>query len=190
MKLNEKIRQLRKEKGLTLKALYERMQSAFGKNTIAFRSLRRIQAGHTDGRVSSTHQICVGLDVSLKELYEGVEEDVHNGILRKGKSLGRYIYNGSTFSDMLCSTKLDFFAVQLVLQPNGKTKIEKDPDGEQKYTKWIHVLAGKIICMVAEEKISLKTGDTFFFDSRIPHFFENNSAYKARCIIIQYPRHI
>ncbi|MBI5144787.1 MAG: cupin domain-containing protein, partial [Candidatus Omnitrophica bacterium] len=49
---------------------------------------------------------------------------------------------------------------------------------------------GKVICVVGIEKHLLNKGDCLSFESNIPHYFENNSSRKARCLIVQNPRYI
>ena len=73
MKLNEKIKQIRQDKGLSLKELHRLMLNDFKEGTVTYRTLQRIEAGDTDGKGSSLHQICTALGLSLSELKKDTE---------------------------------------------------------------------------------------------------------------------
>ena len=80
--------------------------------------------------------------------------------------------------------------MKLILKPNGKTKLEKDPDDRREYEKWVYVLRGEIECVVADSTTPLKKGDSLSFDSRLAHFFQNKTSKVAQCIVVQNPRYI
>ena len=192
MKLHEKIKQIRQEKKLKIADLHRRIQKIFGRKTLTYRSIQRIEAGQTDGKVSSLYQICLGLGITLKELHQETDQEpspVEH--IKKNEPQGHYLYNKSAYAQILTGPKMDFLALDLVLQPGGKTKIEKDPEGEIPFKKWIYILKGrKLTCIVNNKRYVLKKGDALSFDSRLPHYFENTSPTETRTIIIQNPRHI
>lgn len=190
MNLNQKISQIRKQKQLTIKELHTKIIEIFGKDALSYRTLLRIENGQTDGQGNSLHQICLGLGITLKELKEGTEKEL--GVtdhFRKNHRQGKYTYNNKAFSEILTGAKRSFLALELNIEPHGKTSIEKDPDNKL-HEKWIYVLKGKITCIIGEEKFQLNKSDSICFDSRITHCFENNTSQKASCILIQNPRHI
>ena len=191
MKLHEKITQIRKEKRLKIKDLHNKLKEIFGNKALSYRTLLRIEKGDTGERGSSLYQICLGLGMTLKELKEGTEEEL--GIadyIKKSKREGRYIYNQKAYAEILSGPKRQFLALELVLEPQGKTKIEKDPEAEEEFEKWVYVLKGELTCIVKDTKFILKKGDCISFDSSLPHSFENNTSGETRCTIIQNPRHI
>lgn len=190
MKLHEKIGLLRRESNLKLVDLHRRITQVFGKNAITYRSLHRIQAGQADGKASSLHQICVGLGIKMRDLYAGVDEEMQADHIKREKSEGRYVYSNDAYAEIFSNRKVDFFAIHLVVNPQGRTKSERDPQGEQRFIKWVYMLMGRITCVVNDRRITLKKGDSFCFDSRKPHYFENNTQKKARAVIIQSPRRI
>jgi len=154
MKLHEKITQLRKERGLKIKDLHDKLKEIFGDKALSYRTLLRIEKGYTDGRGSSLYQICLGLGILLKELRES------------------------------------FLALELALEKDSRTSIEKDPEGDKKFEKWLYVLKGSLRCVVKGVKFNLKKGDCISFDSSVTHFFENTASGQTRCIVVQNPRHI
>ena len=191
MKLHEKITQIRREKRLKISDLHSKLKEIFGDKALSYRTLLRIEKGYTDGRGSSLYQICLGLGITLKELRQGTEREFSIAdYLKKNKREGRYIYSEGAYAEILTGAKRRFLALELVLEPGAKTAIEKDPEGEEKYEKWIYILKGKLTCTVKGVRFILKKGDSISFDSSLPHSFKNSSSTKTYCILIQNPRHI
>jgi len=191
MTLHQKITLIRKEKGLKIRGLHNKLKEIFGNKALSYRTLQRIEKGLTDGRASSLYQICLGLGITSKELREGTEEELSFAdYIKKGKREGRYIYNPKAYAEILTGPKRRFLSLELVLKPQGKTQIEKDPEGGEKFEKWIYGLKGELTCIVKDTKFIIGKGSCISFESSLPHSFENNSPKEARCIIIQNPRHI
>ncbi|MBI4706917.1 MAG: cupin domain-containing protein [Candidatus Omnitrophica bacterium] len=194
MKLHDKIRQIRKEKGLSLTDLEQRLIEIYGNKALRYNSLYRIEKGLRDARVSSLSQICIGLGVSLKELKEDTEEEkklsLANFIKKYDQGVAQYVYSKNAYAQILTKEQQSFLGVRLILEPGGKTKLEQDPIELARYEKWVYGLKGKITCVVGQERFELKKDDVLCFESNIPHLFENNTLRKASCIIIQNPKHI
>ena len=191
MKLCQKITKTREEKGLKIKDLHNKLQELFGDKALSYRTLLRIEKGDTDGRGSSLYQICLGLGITLKELREGTEEEITVAdAVKKTRREGKYTYNEKVYADILSGPKRRLLALELILEPGGQTKVEKDPTSEIPCEKWIYVLKGNLTCIVKGVKFSLKKGDCISFDSTLTHSFENNSSAKTCCLVVQNPRHI
>lgn len=193
MKLHEKIRQIRKEKGLSLTDLEDRLMEIFGKKALRYNSLYRIEKGLRDARISSLSQLCIGLGISLKELKEGTEEEEKTSILdsiKKNDRIAQYIYSEKAYAQILTREKQPFLGLRLILEPGGKTKPEQDPIELGKFEKWVYGLKGKVSCTVGQEKVVINKNEVLMFESNLPHYFENNTAKKSSCVIIQNPKHI
>jgi transcriptional regulator with XRE-family HTH domain len=192
MKLNEKIRHVRKEKGMSLVELEKRLVGIFGKKALRYNTLYRIEKGLRDPRIASLSQICIGLGISLKELKEGIEEEPLElaGVIRKRDRVAQYVYSQDAFAQILSKEKQPFLALRLMLEPGGKTKLEQDPIELGKFEKWVYGLKGRVTCIVAKEHYSIGKDEVLSFESNLPHTFENNTSRKASCIIIQNPRYI
>ena len=193
MKLGEKIKQIRIQKGLSLRDLSERLKSIFGNKAVRYNTIYRIEKGLRDAkRISSLSQICIGLEVSLKELKEGTEEEKFSLVdyIKKRDMPAKYIYSPNARLEILTKEKQPFLGSRLILLPGGKTNLEQDPLEIGKFEKWVYGLKGKITCVVGQEKITLGRDEIICFESTIPHYFENNTTQKASCIIIQNPKHI
>ena len=191
MELHERIKQLRQEKKMSRENLYERLRDIFGEKAVKPNTIWRIESGLTAARASSLHQICVGLGVSLKELLGQTEpESKLVDIVKQNKRIDQYVYNQKAQAEILTPPQRSFLVQELTLSPGGQTRTEEDPIEVGKFEKWIYCVAGKVTCVVGTEKHTLNKGDCLSFQSNIPHYFENNSSRKARCIILQNPRYI
>lgn len=191
MELHEKIKQIREEKKLSREELYKKLKEIFGDKTIQPNSIWRIESGLTSARASSLHQICVGLGVSLKELFAGItHEKKLIEYIKKNKRIDSFAYNDKAKADILTPSTLSFMAQELVLLPGASTAVEEDPIEVGKFQKWVYCLSGKIICTVGTEKQELNKGDCISFESNIPHNFESASSRKSRCIIVQNPKYV
>jgi len=191
MKLNEKIRKIRKEKGLTLLEFHQKLKEIFGEKALEYNSLARIEQGKTKPRISSLTQICIGLGVSLRELKEGLEEGFELvDIVKKNKRIDKFTYNPQAYMEILSPLKRNFLCGELVLEPGAKTPTEQDPIEERKYEKLVYCLKGEITCHITQKIYTLKRGDCLSFESSLPHYFENKTSKKTISLIIQNPRHI
>ena len=193
MKLYEKIRHIRQNVlKISLKDFYKKLVSIFGEKALTYYTLCRVERGHIeDIRIKSLYQITTALGVSLKELKEGTEEEESNVasiIRRKDRREKKFIYNENAYAEVLSPKELEFLAMELVLLPGGKTKLEQDPIENIVYKKLLIVNQGMIITHIGEELHTLKKGDSLSFKSCIPHYFENPSREKTKCMIIQNPK--
>ena len=219
MKLHEKIKQIRIEKGLPLKELHRLILNDFKEGAVTYRTLQRIEAGDTDGKGSSLHQISTALGMSLSELKKDTEEENKPvDLVKRNRRLGRYVFNEKVYAELLMRQNRNFMAQELVLKPQGKTRLEQDPElnlGQEKFDqikqilkgteletsvleeykilkseKYAYCLSGKVACYIGKDRHILRKGDGLSFESFLPHWFENISKSESRCLIFQNPRHL
>ncbi|MFH1771799.1 MAG: XRE family transcriptional regulator [Candidatus Omnitrophota bacterium] len=191
MKLHQKIISIRKSKKLTIKDVHLKLIELFHDKALSYRTLLRIEKGETDGRATSLYQICLALGITFSELKKDIDEE--DGILdfvKRNRREGRYQYNNNAYADILSPAKRKFLALELTLNPQGKTGIEKDPQAEPKHEKWVYVTKGKIFCIINDKKYTLDKGSSMTFDSSLAHSFENIARRQSQCIIVQIPPHI
>lgn len=219
MKLHEKIKNIRQEKGLSLKELHRLIVNDFKEGAVTYRTLQRIETGDTDGKGSSLHQISTALGLSLSELKKDTEEENRPiDLIKRNKRLGRYVFSEKVYADLLMRQNRNFMATELVLKPQGKTRLEQDPEltlnetGAERikeilkglnlqvsaledykvlrFEKYVYCLKGTIVCYIGKNKYTLRKGDGISFESFNPHWFENLSKTESRCLIIQNPRYL
>jgi len=189
MKLHEKIRSIRKDKGLKLTDVCHRIEEHFGPRKIHYRTLQRIEAGETEPTEFSLYRICFALQIKLSDLLE--ENESIAKFIPKNKPQGRFEYlNTTSYATKLSTRKLKGILPQkLFLSAGDRLPMEKDIDesGEKIYEKWIYGLKGETTCIVNGKKYTLNKNDVLFFEAHHPHNFENNSSKSAVCLIIYCP---
>lgn len=191
MQLGERVKQIREEKGLTLQDLAARLKEIFGKKAIGYNALYRIEKGLRDPRISSLGQICLALEISLKDIKEGTAEEKFSLIdqIKRRDKTAKYVYSNA-HAEILSKDRQRILALRLILFPGGKTNLEQDPLELGRFEKWVYGLKGKVTCVVGENKFLVAKDEVIAFESTIPHYFENNTLKKACCIIVQNPKHI
>ena len=190
MVLKDKVIQLRKERHFTRQALHQRIVEIVGKDAISYKTLQRIESGRFDGRVTSLYQLCLGLNVPLKDFLEEITRYNIKEYNRWDDHEEVYKYNEGAQAEIISGPKMPFLSLKLTLLPKAKTTPEQDPKEIGDFLKWIYVLKGKVFCVVDGKQSLLEPGGCASFDSTLPHYFENAGITKAQCLIIQHPRHL
>ncbi len=192
MKLHEKIRNIRKTAKISLKELHRRIVFHYGDQALGYWTLSRIELGkHEHIRLSSLEQICTALNISLGELYEGVERDnVENmPLIKRNQRRGGYTFNEKAKFDIVTPSNLDFWILELTILPGGETTPKKST-AEGTSTEIAYVIHGKVLCYIEDTEYELKKGDTLTFDNRSSSYYKNISNAKSVLLIYQNPKKI
>lgn len=188
MQLHEKIKKVREELGITIQEVYDRQVEIFGsKKATSYRTLLRIEQGYI-AKFSSVLKICCALGITLEELLKETEQE-SKLVIRKKERLDEYTYNDKVSASVVSAPNRSFLALELSVEPFGKTATEQSPKDKGLFEKWVYVLDGELACVVGEEKFRLFGKDTISFDSSLPHHFENNTKKKCSCLVFQNPKH-
>lgn len=184
MKVYEKIKLLLKESSWKLTDLHKKILELFEDNAITYLTLLRTIHGETKLRESTLFQIATALGKTPEDIRKDTEEE---------EKFTRYGYNKKAYLEIE-STKLNFLTARLVLLPGAKTETEQDPAERGGFVKWIYGLRGETTCIVTtedgEQRHIIRKDESFSFHSTYPHYFENHTAQKAVCLLIQNPKYI
>lgn len=184
MKIYEKIKGILKDREWSVVNLHDEIVNIFEENAVIYLTLHRTLNGKTKFRESTLHQVAAALGKTPKELREGTEEQ---------ETSTRYDYNQRAYLEIE-TTNLKFMTAKLTLMGGAKTTTEQDPAERGEFVKWIHELQGEIICVVTTpqgpERHIIKKGESFYFNSTLPHHFENETRKKSECIIVQDPKYL
>lgn len=184
MKVHEKLKLLLEEKDWTLTALHKKIKDLFEENAVTYLTLLRTVHGETRLRESTLFQIASALEKTPEEIRKDTDEE---------ERFTRYGYNKKAYLEIE-SGNLNFLTARLVLLAGAKTETEQDPFEKGEFVKWLYGLQGEITCVVTTENGSEKhiigKNESFYFRSTHPHYFENNTAKRAVCLLIQNPKYI
>ncbi len=160
--LGARIRELRKEKKLTLVEISK-------KTGVAQATLSRIETGSMIGTVESHQKIADVIGVSLAELYAAsdprIEKTEH---LKQDEERKITHHTKNVHVELLTqeSSKKKITPLMVTLQPEAETAQEKSEHGVEKF---IFVMEGDIKAVVNKEEFSLKAGETLYFEASLPH---------------------
>ena len=182
MKLGEKLKQLRKEKDLTLDKLAEL-------SGVAKATLSRIENGVTTGNLNTHLKICEALRVNLGVLYKGLENAEEKVSTFDGKNLEEtqvFNYDEKVSSIILAKQtgKKKMLPQLLIIEPQKGTPTEENQPGTDKF---IYSLEGDIELKISEKTYDLKKNGSIYFDASLPHSLKNIGSKTAKLIVVVSP---
>jgi len=182
MKLGEKLKDLRKEKRLTL----DKLADISG---VAKATLSRIENGVTTGNLSTHLKICEALGVNIGVLYKGIEgkeDKIATFDTTKMADAQVFNYDEKVSSIILTkqSGKKRMLPQLLMIEAGRHTATEENPPGTDKF---IFCLEGEVQVNVGAKTFSLKKNASTYFDASLPHSLKNAGKKGAKAIVVVSP---
>lgn len=177
-KIADKIRQMRKSKGLTLSQLAQAVELSVG-------LLSRIENNQVSPPIATLAKISRGLGVPIAfffqegddhESYAVTTQDQRKPIVRPGTRIGFSYYS---LTELKKPHVIEPFIIKypvIVKEP----KVLFDHPGEE----FLFVLEGEIDLVYGKEKIRLRSGDAIHFDPSIPHRGQNVTKSESKCLVV------
>ncbi len=175
-RLATKLRNLRKNHALSLQDLAQRASVAVG-------TLSQIERGLSQPSLRTLQKIGAAVGVPLAWFFDDVsEEDERNDgvIVRQGKGATLKV-SGHGISKMLLTPET-LHGLQLMLVTMEPYSVSGHGSYEHEGHDAGLVLAGSLNLEVDGKIYVLGVGDSFGFDSRRPHRFENRGGTQARIV--------
>jgi len=176
----ERIRKIRKIKGMTLEQLGEKIGISRG-------MLSRLETNRSSPPIATLSKIAQGLEVPIslffeesgsttEQKYTVTRRNKRKQVVRRGSDIGFTYYK---FNKPQSLYLIEAFTMK---HPPDKNKIKAlfDHPGEE----FILVLKGVIELVCGEENIRLETGDAIHFDPSIPHRAQNAGDMEAECLVV------
>ena len=138
--------------------------------------LSRIENGRTVPSLPVLLELIKALEVDLTSFFEGFDNPSYIYIHQK-----REDYNPFNYFSILTESfsGIIFQAVLLHLEP-GAAREKVTTDGYE----FIYLIDGQIDYLLDKERITMKKGDSLFFDGRIPHLKINENEKTAEILVI------
>ena len=181
--LGQRIRTLRKEKGLTLVEISE-------KTGVAQATLSRIETGTMIGTVECHEKVAEALGIGLAELYTGIDHRYEQIAHLSQKDARKATHHTKDVHVELLtqeSSQKKITPLLLTLQGGGKTEKESHERGVEKF---VWVLEGNVKIKLDNEEIALKPQETLYFDASLQHQFMNDGQKTAKVFIAVSPSKI
>lgn len=182
MVIGERLKRLRKSLDLTLDDIARK--SGVGKATLS-----RIENNITAGTLKTHMKICEALNVNLKDLYEGLDvpqEEISAIGEKESDEAEVFSYDEKSKSIILTKNarKKNMLPQLLILEPNGKTHIEQNATGIEKF---VFCTEGQIQINIDNKKYEIKKGTSLYFNSSLSHRFINIGKKLAKCLVVTSP---
>ncbi len=173
LQVGVRLRALRKERGLTIRALAERCQ-------ISANTLGLIENNHTSPSVQTLYKISKGLDVHISTFFECNVPDPKVVYQRRGERVEMRFSNG-TLADL--GAGLPPLGAEPVLV-TLESSLEPSQDVSHAGREFIYCLEGRVNCTLGDELYQLSAGDSLLFDAGIPHRWRNVGIKPCRLLVL------
>jgi transcriptional regulator with XRE-family HTH domain len=183
MKINEKIKSLRANKGISLSKLAVMANLTKG-------YLSKIESSNRVPPVSTLQTLAVALGIDISDFFDGQLHPAGKSdsldIVRKNDGPPQGIRTavslaGYAFKPLLKNFKNKYMAPFLMIVEKGQTDLVSHDSEEFDY-----VVRGTIEFEYEEKSYTFEEGDSFYFDSRKPHRVINRSKEPAVLIAVNY----
>ena len=175
--LGRKVRELREDRGLSLKALAEKAQ-------VSESFVSQVERGVANPSVASLRRLAGALDASVGSLFQGAKS---GGRLVRSAERGRLVHPRRGWEDFLLTPR-DARRLQIILsvieagEGSGEEPYSHDSDEE-----CVIVLKGSLEFRIGDDEYLLAEGDSLLFESRLPHWNRNPGPSKAEVLWVITP---
>jgi len=180
MYIGKRLKELRKEKGISLTDLAE-------KSGVQIATLSRIEHLKMTGTLESHMNIAKALEIDITQLYTDIIKGEDKIDLKTSKSAGDvFIHSDKSSYEILTSKILSkkMMPILLKIEAEGRTNKEQNQTSAEKF---IFVLDGKIEVRIEESSYTLSKSNTLYFDASLEHCFVNVGKSTAKILCISTP---
>ncbi len=175
-RIGKRLRALRHERGLSIRALAER-------GGISVNTLSLIENNRTSPSLHTLNLLAGGLEIPLGILFE---EEKHEQ---------EPVYQQNGQRDLIRFPQGTLEKLGEGLPPLGAEPILVTLDTDHKNTgeithsgrEFMYCLAGKVTCVIAEKTYVLSSGDSLLFDATAPHRWTNSYSAPSKLLVLFCP---
>jgi transcriptional regulator with XRE-family HTH domain len=170
------IKRLRQKRGLTLESLARRAGVTKG-------YLSQVENFRTTSSISTLYRIAEALGVRPAELLAPNTETKAYVVTRNGEGIAverEYPESGFRYRALALEKSAKLMDPFLLEIPPGSRRKNVKTDGDE----FCHVQEGEIEFFLGKERITLRAGDSLYFDGQVPHHPENRKGRKAVLLVI------
>lgn len=170
IRLGATIRAYRVARSMTLREVSARSGISIG-------TLSQLERGLASPSLKVLREVCTVLDLPMGTLFDGAAESQDEIVVRRHER-GILAIPGKGMRKELLTRRNDagIQAMIVTVEPGGGSGSEPySHDGEEVG----HVLAGELRIRIGTRSFDVGTGDTFCFESTLPHGFENRRSVDA-----------
>lgn len=163
-KLGEKIKSIRKSKGIKIKQLSTR-------SGLTESSISMIENGKISPSITTINKIAMALSVHPIEFFE-IEKHKKWIVTRKGEREKMLFDNSDNKLEFLIKDKKDY-RNEIFISYLGANQKSFDEYITHEGYKFGYVLSGSVDVELGNERVRVNEGDTIFFEAIIPHLWKS-----------------
>lgn len=180
-KISNKIREIRKEKGITIQEVADRAGVSKG-------LISQIENNRTIPSLLVLINIINALNIDLNEFFKDFNSELDSGpvVVRKKDTYSPFekesaigFHYKRIFTTAMDSSTMDIVLLELL--PDAERPMVETEAYEYKY-----IISGQVEYIFNDQKISLAEGDSIFFNGRLSHTPRNVGNGKAVMLIVYF----
>ena len=180
-KISNKIKGIRKEKGITIQEVADRAGVSKG-------LISQIENNRTIPSLLVLINIINALNVDLNEFFKDFNSELDSGpvVVRKKDSYSPFekesaigFHYKRIFTSAMDSSTMDIVLLELL--PDAQRPMVETEAYEYKY-----IISGQVEYVFNDQKINLEEGDSIFFNGRLSHTPRNIGKEKAVMLIVYF----
>ncbi len=180
-KISNKIKGIRKEKGITIQEVADRAGVSKG-------LISQIENNRTIPSLLVLINIINALNVDLNEFFKDFNSELDSGpiVVRKKDSYSPFekesaigFHYKRIFTSAMDSATMDIVLLELL--PDAQRPMVETEAYEYKY-----IISGQVEYLFSDQTISLEEGDSIFFNGRLSHTPRNVGKEKAVMLIVYF----
>lgn len=179
--LGQRLRQLRKQRGLSL----EQVSASCG---VALATLSRLENGKGTGTFRTHRKIAEAFGLSLAELYRDLQSPEQEALLMKTADEEIEAFNYDEKASAIFLTRQiagkQMLPQMILLQPGGKTAEEQYMPGTE---RWVFGLEGSFFAKVGQQEHPVASSEALYFKASLSHQFRNDGTIPAKLISVMSP---
>ena len=176
MTLGEKIRELRRDKKMTLQDVA--VMTGYSKALIS-----RIENDSVSPSINSLVKIARALEIKLYALFAAVEGKSPVIVKKKDRS-SETLAGGKVRAEGLSDGAEDSKLAPVIMTFDPGADVSEGKAKTHFGEEWWHVLKGKLEAVVGENKYELGEGDSIYLKSSSPHKLRNPAKAKATALVL------
>lgn len=175
--IGQRMRQLREERGLSLRALAERAG-------VSASTLSQIEAAQASPSIATLEKICEALQLHITALFDEPDGEAGPLILRADGRRRMYSAGSHTTIEPLARglARKKMQPLLLTLDPAGECG--EHPYASAEGEEFAMLIAGRAYFEQQGEVHQLGAGDAVYYDPRLPHNWRNPAAEPATILIV------
>jgi transcriptional regulator with XRE-family HTH domain len=180
-KISNKIKEIRKEKGITIQEVADRAGVSKG-------LISQIENNRTIPSLLVLINIINALNIDLNEFFKDFNSELDSGpvVVRKKDTYSPFekesaigFHYKRIFTSAMDSSTMDIVLLELL--PDAQRPMVETEAYEYKY-----IISGQVEYIFNDQKISLEEGDSIFFNGRLSHTPRNVGNEKAVMLIVYF----